>query len=511
LVWAQVRSDPEWSPRLILRVVDGETDKLTAARFSLVVDGQEHEPRWIGPHGLRFVSVHVSKRQTFVATYARGTGPVEAPLRPGAKRLEVRVAKGLDYIPVKVETAVESDPVHVKVVLRRWNKLREEGWRAADPHLHYDRVEREGDRDWFDVMEGDGLTYAQFLVLKGGMVPGVWAQQFAYGKRGEGTDGERWIVPGEEYRDHMQGHLLLYGLSEVIQPIMAGTSESPENWPAFADVLKRARQLGGMVGAAHGATLGRSPTGVADALLGALDFMEIGNLFLWEPERNWYRLLNCGYILPPTAGSDLPNVPYRDWWQPFLGSIRTYVKVGNARGPAAWTEAVKRGAVFVTSGPVIRVRVNGAGPGGKVELPPGGGEVTVEAELSSPRELQRLEVVKNGKVVAAAGPGGKRLEIRTKLRLQESCWLAARGAGAHIEAMDREAVAHTGAVPVLVGGKRIWSAETADEMVKELRQQKEFYREKGRYEQEEHRRRMLEIFDRAVEELTARRNAVPPV
>lgn len=75
---------------MLLDVIDEETGRPTAARFSLLVDGQAHAPLWIGPHGLRFVSVHISKRQSFVATYARGTGRVEVPLRPGAKLVEVK-------------------------------------------------------------------------------------------------------------------------------------------------------------------------------------------------------------------------------------------------------------------------------------------------------------------------------------------------------------------------------------------------------------------------------------
>ena len=501
LIWAQGRSDPEWSPRVLLNVIDAETGKPAAARFSLLVDGEEHAPLWVGPHGLRFVSVHVSKRQSAVVTYARGTGVVEAPLRPGAKTVEVRVAKGLDYEPVRLTAAVTRDPVQLDVKLKRWNRLREAGWRAADPHLHYDRVEAAADRDWFHAMDGDGLTHAQFMVLKGGMAPGLWAQQFAYGKAGVGADGERLIVPGEEYRDQMQGHLLLYGLSELIQPIQAGTGDSPDHWPPFVDVLARARGLGGMVGAAHGGTLSASPTVVADAVLGALDFMEIGNLFIWAPETNWYPLLNCGYILPPTAGSDLPNAPYRDWWQPFLGSIRTYVKVGDRRGPEAWNAAVKRGETFVSSGPMIRLAVNGAGPGARIDLP-GGGELDIEAELTSPRPLRKLEIVRNGEVIATAGPGDRKLGIRTRVPADRSCWIAARGIGGRIPAMEEDEVAHTGIVQVLVGGKRIWSERDAAALAAKLLAQKEIYRSKARYARDEDRQRMLGIFDDAVGAVT---------
>ncbi len=501
MVWAQQQSEGEWSPRLILDVVDAETGKPTAARFSLSIDGVEHAPSWVGPHGWRFVSVHVSKRQTFVVTYTRGTGPVEIPLRPGARSVEIGVVKGFDYVPVRQTTAIDRESTPVRVEMRRWNRLEEEGWRAADPHLHYDRIRPEGDPDWLDAMSGDGLTHAQFLVLKGGMAPGVWANQFAYGRRGEGTRDEKIIVAGEEYRDQLQGHLLLFGLGDIIHPIMAGTAESPHNWPPSVDVLNRSRQSGGIAGAAHGGTLGQSPTVIADALLGALDFMELGNLFLWQPEKNWYPLLNCGYILPPTAGSDLPNVPYRDWWQPFLGSIRTYVKTAGAKGSGAWNAALKRGDVFVSSGPLVRISVNQAGPGGRIELPPGGGEVEVHAVLESLRPMRNLELIQNGQVVASAGPGEKRLEIRTKLRIGSSSWLAARGTGAPLPAMKQDEVAHTGAVQVIAGGRRIWASQEAARLSKALAQQKEFYRGAGRYAREQDRQAMLAIFDRAMEEL----------
>ncbi len=117
--------------------------------------------------------MHVSKRQTQVVNYARGTGPVWVPLKPGARRVQIDVAKGLDYLPVSVDAAIEGDPVKVTVELERWNRLREDGWYPADAHLHYDRVEPSGDRDWWAMMAGDDVAHAQFMVLKGGMVPGV--------------------------------------------------------------------------------------------------------------------------------------------------------------------------------------------------------------------------------------------------------------------------------------------------------------------------------------------------
>lgn len=507
---SQFQPDASWSPRLILRVIDASTGKPSAARFTVTVDGTPHEPRWLGPHGLRFASIHVSKRQSEIVTYARGTGPVWVPLKPGAKVVRVAAVKGLDFLPAAAEAAVESESVELTLRLRRWNRLRERGWHAADAHLHYDRVDPGGDRDWFAMMAGDDLSQTQFLVLKGGMVPGIWARQFAYGSTGTTLDRGRTIVAGEEYRDRLQGHLLLFGLREVIFPIMTGVQDSPNNYPAFPDVLDRARELGAIAGAAHGGTLGGSPTVFLDALLGKLDFIEIANWVtgFW-PLDNWYRLMNCGYTLPPTAGSDLPNNPQREPWQPFLGGMRMYAKTDGATGAAAWNEAVTRGATFVTNGPSVEFEVGGVGPGGRVCLPPGGGEVTAQIRIRSPHELQRAEIVNNGKVVASSvdrdREGGiHSISFETVLSIGRSSWLAARGEGSGATIPEGSEVVHTAAIQVIVGGQPIWSASDADTLLAHLYGQRDYYARNARYAMADHRREMTQLFERASEELRSR-------
>lgn len=507
---AQVQRDSNWSPRLVLNVVDASTGRRLAARFTVTVDGERHEPGWVGPHGLRFVSIHVSKRQSQVVTYARGTGPVWVPLTPAAKRVQVEVARGLDYIPASVETEVEADPVEVTARLRRWNRLREDGWRAADAHLHYDRIEPAADRDWFAMMEADDISHGEFMTLKGGMVPGIWAEQFAFGERGEAVEDGRTIAAGEEYRDGLQGHILLFGLGKLIQPITTGGSDSPNNFPALATVLNRARKSGGLVGAAHGGTVGRSPTALVDAIMGEAEFIEIANWgWTFWPLDNWYRLMNCGFNLPPTAGTDLPNNPRREPWQPFLGGMRMYVKTGEVSGSEAWNRAVRNGANFVTSGPIIELAADGAGPGETVCLPEDGGEVRVSAWLRSPRGLRSIEVIRNGRTVS------KSIEVRneagiqsitsdTSLRFENSGWIAARGEGEQGGVLGSSAVAHTAAIRVLVGGAPIWSEPDGQALVDQIEGQKAFYAENGRYATQGDRYQVMALFDRAIDQLRKR-------
>jgi hypothetical protein len=505
---------PPSQNRLILSIVEGQTGKPAAARFSLKVDGKEYIPESLGSHGLRFVSIHEGKKQRMVACYSQGTGTVEVPLPPDVRSGIVTAVKGFEHLPIEQGFTVRKGLARVTLRLERWSDLRDRGWLPAEEHLHYDRLDAAHDADWLTLLAGDDLVHAHFLVLKGGNLPGIWARQFAYGTAGEGTDGQRLIRPGEEYRDSVQGHINLLGVNEVIAPISTGGIGQPKvvyHYPAFYDVLQLARKLDGIVGPAHGTALGRHPTGIVDTVLGAVDLFEIANTHLYRVDV-WYELMSCGYVVPPAAGTDLPNFPFRESWQPLLGETRMYVRVGDDLSFQSWKRAVRRGEVFITSGPLIDFRVNRAGPGSTIKLPPGGGDVHVVVELAGPRPLDALEVVNNGKVFQTKVTkryDGKvhRWRIDQRLPIDGSCWLAARGAGAPKLALEEHtgiaqtAIAHTAAIRVLVGDKPITSRADADSLTKKLQLQRAFYQTSGRYEMPEHRRRVLSLFDSAIDEL----------
>lgn len=499
------------SPTLRLSVLDHETGKPAAARFSLIVDGEDYTPDALGEDGLRFVSIHAGRKQRFIALYTRGSGIVEVPLPVGAKRGTVHLAKGLEYLPGSAAFEVAGGIAEAAVTLRRWTDIRSKGWLSVEEHLHYDRTDPAHDRDWLTILAGDDLAYGHFLVLKGGNLADVWATQYAYGQQGRAGDGDRLICPGEEYRDIMQGHINLLGVKEVIQPIQAGTTDHPYNYPALYDVFKRARELGGLGGPAHGTKLGRSPTGISDTILGAVDFFEIANTHIYKTDV-WYRLMNCGCIVPPAAGTDLPNYQFRDSWQPLLGEVRTYVNTGGKVDFEAFKQAVREGKTFISSGPMISLSVDGVGPGGTVRLPEDGAEVLVTAELSGPRPLQSFDIVVNGEPVAAEIDKSKdgpvhRWRIAARVQISRSSWLAARGEGVAKAALEehtsiaQNTIAHTAAVRVLLGDKPIESAADADFLIKHIQKQIELYRSTAKYENPQDKERALGLFQSAIGKL----------
>ncbi len=507
---------------LRLAIVDAATGEPTAARFTLTVDGGLHVPSGLGPHGLRFTTHQNRRRQRFVATYARGTGVVEVPLPGAALGGQVDVVKGFEFQPERRRFALRDGRAEVTVELERWSDVGSAGWIGADEHLHYDRLAASHDPDWLALLAGDDLEVGHFLVARGGAQRGTWARQYAYGPAGEASDGERAIRPGEEYRDNAQGHINLLGITEEIWPMASGgfdTRGSPFHWPPFHDVLLEARRQGGLAGVAHGGAYGEAVTAVLDAVLGAVDFFELANTHIVHLPQ-WYQLLDAGFVLPPAAGTDLPNFPHRRSWQPLLGEARMYVRTGGAVDFESWRLALARGEVWISTGPMLAFTVDGVGPGGTVRLPARGGTVEVVAELASPRPLRALEIIANGEPVATAtqeARGGEihRLTLRQRLRIEGSTWLAARGEGGWKRALreegglDQRYLAHSAAVQVLVGEGPIHSRKDLAALRAQLATGKAFYAERGKFERPEDRDHFLALFDRA-DAVLAERLALAP-
>ncbi len=510
---------------LQLTVLDDESGEPTAARFTLQVDGSDYVPEETGSNGIRLLSIHTRKRQYYPVTYARGTGPVYIPLPEDAARVTVQVAKGFEYVPARKSARLKKGRAEVTVRLRRWINLEKEGWQATDEHVHFDRLDAGRDQDWLTMMEGDGLGALHVMTLEGANLPDVWARQFAYGRDGEAFDGTRFIRPGEEFRNADQGHYNLLGISRLIEPISTGRMLGGEDrhWPPSSVVLNNARELGGIGGVAHGGAFGARHTAVLDTVLGNMDFFEIFNPGRYKTDL-WYRMLNAGYLLSPAGGTDLPNSPQRAWWQPFLGSVRCYVQVGVSRNFESWKKSFREGRVFVTTGPVIRLSVDGREPGGTLRLAKGR-EVEIEAELLSLHRPKRLMILFNGKIIESSqriSRSGSALSIRLRrrLRIEESGWLAAQGAAAPAEPIDEftgrqpmvlEAegaepglLAHTGVVRVLVGEQPIGRSGELEALIGDLADLKTYYEVQARYPSPKERLQTLDLFEEAMGRLRRR-------
>src|ERR1700693_3925851 len=183
------------------------------------------------------------------------------------------------------------------------------------------------------------------------------------------------------------------------RPLSAGPSLSntEEAYPFPSVLFDQGRKLGATVGYAH-FNGGLPNTLLMDLAIGRIDFIEVfqfGVLKSWP----WYELLNAGFQVTGVAGSDFP-VPLHDvkkpWPRtiPLLGPERTLVKAHATGSPyEAWAAGVRSGAVVLSNGPLLDMQVDKK-------------TGTATASASFYRPLEKLEIVRNGAVIAATPGGG---------------------------------------------------------------------------------------------------------
>ncbi len=297
--------------------------------------------------------------------------------------------------------------------------------------------------------------------------------------------GRRIVVVGTENRQNVLGHLALLGAHRPVHPLASGGP--PEGRMAgqlsvlLADWADRCRAAGGLVVAAH-FPLPYAEV-AADIVSGKIDAVETQTLGpgLDDPSiLEWYRFLNLGYRLPIVAGTDKMSAEVP------VGAVRTYghLATDDALTFDAWAAAVRAGRTFVTSGPILELTVEGREPGDVVRLRSAGRlEIAVRARAAQP-VIDDLEIVVNGRVVAATGraAGSTELTLRESIDIRDGTWIAARSrSGSEIHsAFATSMAAHTSPVYVevkdrplipppddaavveqIIDGARTWVAELA--------------------------------------------------
>lgn len=225
------------------------------------------------------------------------------------------------------------------------------------------------------------------------------------------------------------GHLLFLGLNKAHQI----WNESPYK------ILEWGREQNAITGFCHMQYLNDKIDNDLDccapidfpveAALGTIDFLS-EDVWLNDASVNaYYRILNCGFRLGWTAGTDYPcngSLP--------LGSLLTYVQVKDQ--PLTykkWVEGIKDGrTVVATNGHVefLDLKVNNEfSPGDEINFKRKG-RVSVSVNWTSVKKLSgRIELVCNGKIIATqegTADAGKPVVMKTRVPVSESSWIIAR-------------------------------------------------------------------------------------
>ena len=440
--------------------IAGPSGLHTPARVSVIAaDGRGYAPRDGFHRVLTPTETH----------YFRTTGTFEVEVPAGPVTIHAR--KGLEYRPASV--TVEVPPGGRADAVLELGQLVDApaaGWYAGDTHVHDLHQGRFGltHETFFNDLSSEDLRVSIALVhMDGTRLMGRWDD--LTGRPHPLSTDDHILQYAQEFRGSF-GHVGLAGVREFITPLVGGAA----NTPFAADVLnagylEAAREQGATVGYMHPFN-GRvdTPESVSvseipvDAALGVGDFYDV--ICFWYDELDnaemYYRLLNAGFRLAATGGSDNFSDVWRD---PGPGSSRTYARVDGALSVDAWLEAVRERRTFATNGPLLFLTVDGVEPGGEIRVPDGdGGERLVVVEAASNSPLEKVEIVVNGQVaeVHDAQGRGERFRVESRIRLDGSGWIAARALGPPSPLVaDGYAFAQTSPVWIVSGDREYRSAD----------------------------------------------------
>src|SRR5262249_5749349 len=226
-------------------------------------------------------------------------------------------------------------------------------------------------------------------------------------------------------------------LKHLVEPIDTGflRTTHPDDVPTNADVADLTHDEGGHANYTHPAQNLKDPYLSAysakalpmDVALGKIDSVDVMGTNHEAALPLWYRLLNCGFRLPASAGTDcfLNRIASK-----LPGSDRAYVKVEGAFSYEEWIKGLKAGRTFVTNGPMLEFTADGRAPGETIRVNAGAG-LRIGGRASARYPLDRSECTHNGKAVAEARAAGDRLsaEIEQVVDVGRSGWLALRASG----------------------------------------------------------------------------------
>ncbi|HEY6552991.1 MAG TPA: CehA/McbA family metallohydrolase, partial [Vicinamibacteria bacterium] len=360
----------------------------------------------------------------------------DATLRVPAGVFTVEVTRGLEYRPVRqtVEVAPGAS-VALDVPLERIADLPARGWWSGDMHVHmnYGGHYRLEAKDLALQMKAEDLHVVENLIVnKEQRIPDM---ALFTGALDPASTADTLIYHSQEYHTSFWGHTGLLGLTRnVLLPGYAGyaNTAAASLHPMNTTIADLARAQGAIVGYVHpfdarpdfvkepppnpnavpGFFAGDPVELPIDVALGKVDYYEAVSISDHLSTSDvWHRLLNCGFRIPASAGTDA-MANYASLRGP-VGMNRVFAKVEGPLEHGAFLAAIKAGRTMATNGPLVEVAVRAGGgawtePGGEIALPAGKHRLEARVSLRSIVPVDKLEVVVNGRVAATVPLAGDR-------------------------------------------------------------------------------------------------------
>jgi hypothetical protein len=458
--------------RVQLRVVDKATGKPVAVKLHLHGQAGEYlapvdrhripNHAWFEDYSVDFG--HLGKHY---ATYIPGETRVDLPLGD----VFVEITKGFEIRPIRQVVTVRGETDTINLEIERVLPWRDRGWVTADTHVHFLSP-------MSALLEGagEGVNVVNLLASQWGELMtnvGDFDGETTWGSKQAGGDGEYLVRVGTENRQHVMGHISLLGYRG---PIIAPMTTGGPNESALGDPIeilltewaRQAHKQGGLVILPHFPNpRAEHAASIVEGEIDGVEMTSWGDLYSGiNPYSlsDWYRYLNCGYMVPAVGGTDKMSASTA------VGTVRTYARLD----PSApftygeWMNAVKSGQTFVSYGPLLEFSVAGQPMGGRVDLPSSGGTLDIEWEAASVTvPMTRVELLVNGEIKESQAIDPETNRGHWSVPITRSSWIALLVRGQYADRPEMIA-AHSSPVMVSVAGSRFYQAADAVTILEQI-------------------------------------------
>jgi hypothetical protein len=470
---------PPATQRVKLRVVERGGGKHIPVKLHVHGEGGEYlapvdrhrilNPAWFEDYSVDFTHLDHTRFgvddssepiDTHACTYIPGETTIKLPLG----KVFIEISKGFEIRPVRKIFEVTPDTRDIVIEIEKVLPWREKGWVTADTHVHFLSP-------MSALLEGsaEGVNVVNLLASQWGELMtnvGDFDGQTTWGSKQAGGDGEYLVRVGTENRQHVLGHISLLGYrGGIIAPMTTGgPSESALGDPIEILLTEWARQCkaqDGLVILPHFPNpRAENAASIVSGDIDALEMTSWGNLYAGiDPYSlsDWYRYLNCGYLLPVVGGTDKMSASTA------VGTVRTYARIDPSKPFTYenWMEAVRRAETFVTYGPLLEFAIDGQPMGTRIEMSGNGGTLDVTWQVASvTTPISRVELIVNGEIreSLAVPPEGK--SGHWSVTIEESSWLALLVRG-HYADKPEIIAAHSSPVMISIEGSPMLPAADA--------------------------------------------------
>ena len=446
------------------RILDGDSNEVTAGR--VWVEGSDgrlwRSGAFAGNRSFLekpILELPVMRMAAVPFFYADGSFEFDVP--PG--KTKVTLERGFEHR--LVSETIELAPGEIREVTltsQRFLDARAQGWVSGDTHIHWVTNAWNVDLPLADlalVQRAEDLRVANNLTLLHRTTTDAFIKpsQAPVGPVALYSNRDYHIEMAEEYRNqNLYGHLCFLNLQWLVLPIGTGpqiAGDDSLDYPLNKTAIIEARGQGGISIEAHGTGANHElPLNAVNGLTDSVDQI--------DPE-DYYRLLDCGFQLPLTNGSDHPA---RN-----TGCARAYVQIDGNFDYEKWVDGIRCGRTFTTSGPLLFLTVEDQGPGA-VLTPTGRQPLTAKLRAVSRFPLGRVQIVSNGAVMNEVETEEHEITLDCPIPTDESRWVVARCSRKNRwNALWHPDIAHTSAVYVHREGRAVFREAAAAEWIDRMR------------------------------------------